>query len=46
LVAFLMLFFVSMQFESMLERQASLYVFALIYVVLVPGHKEEGLINS
>jgi len=39
--AFLMLFFISMQFESLLERQASLYVFSLFYVILMPLGKRE-----
>ena len=36
-IAFFMLFFISMQFESLLERQASLYVFILFYVLLIPS---------
>ena len=40
---FLFLFFISMQFESLLERQASLYVFLLFYALLVGREKHKAI---
>lgn len=39
--AFILLMFFSMQFESLLERQSSLYVFLFFYVLLLAKGKEE-----
>lgn len=41
LLAFLLLMFFSMQFESLFERQSSLYVFLVFYVLLI-GKQEEA----